>query len=93
MDMEPINCGPGGGADSMLHLRIAAIFIILIGSSSGALFPVLAKRSSWLHVPKSVFEYVSCLRRNLFFSIIYHFLASQNTLAQASLQVFFLPRP
>ena len=42
-----------------MNLRIAAIFIILIGSTGGALFPVLARRSKWLHVPKSVFEYVS----------------------------------
>jgi zinc transporter 1/2/3 len=59
MSAEPLNCGSGGGDDSYLNLRVAAIFVILIGSSSGALFPILAKRSSWLHVPKSVFECVS----------------------------------
>lgn len=53
---EELNCGPGGGADDFLGLRIASIFIILIGSLCGALFPVLAHRSSWLHVPKGVFE-------------------------------------
>ncbi|KAF9480530.1 ZIP-like iron-zinc transporter [Pholiota conissans] len=56
MDNE-FNCGSGGGADSDFNLRVAAIFVILVGSSSGALFPVLAKRSSWLHVPKSVFDF------------------------------------
>ncbi|KIY66849.1 ZIP-like iron-zinc transporter [Cylindrobasidium torrendii FP15055 ss-10] len=54
---EELNCGSGGGADNMLGLRIASIFIILVGSTSGALFPVLAKNSSWLHVPKSVFDF------------------------------------
>ena len=44
-----------------MNLRIAAIFIILIGATGGALFPVLARRSKWLHVPKSVFEYVATL--------------------------------
>ena len=68
MSAEPINCGSGGGDDSHLNLRIASIFVILIGSSSGALFPILAKRSSWLHVPKSVFECVlhRCLHTSLF---------------------------
>ncbi|KAG6813873.1 hypothetical protein H0H92_006280 [Tricholoma furcatifolium] len=40
-------------------LRIASVFIILFGSTCGALFPVLAKRSTWLHVPKGVFKYAS----------------------------------
>ncbi|PPQ91495.1 hypothetical protein CVT25_013752 [Psilocybe cyanescens] len=56
-DLEELNCGSGGGSDTFINLRIAAIFIILVGSSLGALFPVLAKRSSWLHVPKSVFDF------------------------------------
>lgn len=56
MDSRDLICGSGGGSDSDFNLRVAAIFVILVGSCSGALFPVLAKRSSWLHVPKSVFE-------------------------------------
>jgi zinc transporter 1/2/3 len=55
---EELNCGQGGGDDSLLGLRIASIFIILCGSMLGALFPVAAKRSSWLHVSKSIFECV-----------------------------------
>lgn len=45
-------------ANSLIGLRVASIFIILVGSMSGALFPVLARRSKWLHVPKGVFESV-----------------------------------
>jgi hypothetical protein len=56
-DQQP-NCGAGGGADTWLGLRIASVFIILVGSISGALFPVLIQNSTWLHVPKSVFEFV-----------------------------------
>lgn len=52
------DCGAGGGADTYTSLRIASIFIILACSMAGALFPVLAHRSSWLNVPKPVFEYV-----------------------------------
>lgn len=52
------NCGSGGGDDSNLHLRIASIFVILVGSMFGALFPVLARRTRWLSaaVPKGVFD-------------------------------------
>lgn len=57
-DPDAPNCGSGGGSDDHFHLRIAAVFIILVGYMTGALFPVLARRSSWLHVPKAVFEYV-----------------------------------
>ena len=55
---DAVDCGSGGGDDSSFGLRIASVFIILAGSMAGALFPVLAKRSSWLHVPKLVFEFV-----------------------------------
>ncbi|KJA28165.1 hypothetical protein HYPSUDRAFT_62552 [Hypholoma sublateritium FD-334 SS-4] len=56
MDTD-INCGSGGGSQTKTSLRILSIFVILIGSMSGALFPVLARRSSWLHVPKGVFDF------------------------------------
>ncbi|KDQ51021.1 hypothetical protein JAAARDRAFT_540486 [Jaapia argillacea MUCL 33604] len=51
------NCGSGGGAENYRSLRIASIFIILAASSTGALFPVLAKRSTWLNVPAGVFNF------------------------------------
>jgi len=51
------NCGSGGGATTYPQLRIASVFIILIGSMSGALFPVLAERSQFIHVPKGVFNF------------------------------------
>lgn len=57
MSSSDINCGSGGGADTYTGLRIASIFIILVGSGFGALFPVLARRSSWLHVPAPVYEF------------------------------------
>ncbi|KAK0489107.1 Zinc/iron permease [Armillaria novae-zelandiae] len=56
-DDDSLNCGSGGGADTFFGLRVASIFIILIGSTFGALFPVLVKSSSWLHVPKSIFDF------------------------------------
>ncbi|THU85926.1 ZIP-like iron-zinc transporter [Dendrothele bispora CBS 962.96] len=56
-DSEDLNCGSGGGDDRFFGLRVASIFIIGVGSISGALFPVLARRSSWLRVPKSLFDF------------------------------------
>lgn len=58
-DDGSLNCGSGGGATSNTKLRIASVFIILIGSIAGALFPVLAHRSPRLrpHIPQSVFEF------------------------------------
>jgi zinc transporter 1/2/3 len=54
--MSDLNCSSGGGATTYPQLRIASIFIVLIGSMGGATFPVLSQRTSWLHVPKAVFE-------------------------------------
>ncbi|KIK63353.1 hypothetical protein GYMLUDRAFT_72072 [Collybiopsis luxurians FD-317 M1] len=44
-------------SDYLLGLRIASIFIIYVGSSFGALFPVLARRSKFINVPKSLFDF------------------------------------
>ncbi|KAL4252037.1 ZIP transporter family protein [Abortiporus biennis] len=57
---DELNCGSGGGADTFLPLRIASVFIILVGSTFGALFPVLAKRTRWLdeRMPKALFDFV-----------------------------------
>ncbi|TFK74958.1 ZIP zinc/iron transport family [Pluteus cervinus] len=69
-------CAPDNG-DDFLHLRIASIFIILIGSLAGASFPVLAKRSSWLHVPKSVFDFAKYFGSGVIIATAFiHLLAS-----------------
>ncbi|KAH8103845.1 ZIP-like iron-zinc transporter [Cristinia sonorae] len=54
---DELNCGDGGGADTFFGLRVASVFIILVGSMFGALFPVLARRSKWLKVPTSVYDF------------------------------------
>lgn len=54
MGMDPLNtlvgradpCGTGNSFDGRIGLRISAIFVILVGSSFGALFPVFARRFS-----------------------------------------------
>ena len=56
--VEADECGVVAVADTQMHLRIAAIFVILVGATGGALFPVLAKRSRWLKVPTSMFKCV-----------------------------------
>ncbi|KAF9218627.1 ZIP-like iron-zinc transporter [Gyrodon lividus] len=57
MSSSDVDCGNGGGADSYTSLRIASVFIVLVGSSFGALFPVIAKKTQWLHVPDGVFDF------------------------------------
>ncbi|KAF8823554.1 hypothetical protein HHX47_DHR10000072 [Lentinula edodes] len=59
MKRDIIDCNSDSQGDAFLGLRIASIFVIYIGSSCGALFPVLARRSKFINVPKSLFEYVS----------------------------------
>lgn len=51
------SCGPGGGADTYFGLRVASVFIVMVGSMTGAFFPVLARKSSWLHVPNFVWDF------------------------------------
>ncbi|KAJ5805518.1 Zinc/iron permease fungal/plant [Penicillium pulvis] len=53
MDMEAYNavlkrdtCSSGNDYDGRMGLRISSIFVIMIGSTFGALFPVVAKRFS-----------------------------------------------
>jgi len=60
-----MNCGTGGGADDFLGLRIASVFIILIGSLLGAFFPLVARRSSMIKIPKVLFEYVALCMKGL----------------------------
>ncbi|KAJ7208868.1 ZIP-like iron-zinc transporter [Mycena pura] len=44
-------------SNTLFGLRVASVFVILVCSLAGALFPVLAKESSWLRVPESVFDF------------------------------------
>ncbi|KAF9241833.1 ZIP-like iron-zinc transporter [Melanogaster broomeanus] len=57
MSDSDINCGNGGGANSYTNLRIASVFIILVGSSFGAFFPVLARKTDRFRVPTAVFDF------------------------------------
>ncbi|KAF8217057.1 ZIP-like iron-zinc transporter [Mycena galopus ATCC 62051] len=43
--------------NTYLQLRVASVFIVLVCATIGTLFPVLARRSTWLHVPKGVFDF------------------------------------
>ncbi|KAJ7774041.1 ZIP-like iron-zinc transporter [Mycena metata] len=57
MSDSDLACGNVDNADTYFGLRVASVFIIWVCGTSGTLFPVLARRSSWLHVPKSLFEF------------------------------------
>ena len=54
---EP-SCSDGGGADTYFHLRIGSVFVVLVTSTGGALFPLLAKRSTKINLPGYLFEFV-----------------------------------
>ncbi|KAF7300914.1 ZIP-like iron-zinc transporter [Mycena kentingensis (nom. inval.)] len=56
-ELELDECVGVHNSESLLGLRIASVFIMLVCATGGALFPVLARRSTWLHVPKSVFDF------------------------------------
>ncbi|KAJ7625642.1 ZIP-like iron-zinc transporter [Roridomyces roridus] len=51
------SCGATNNGDTFLGLRIASVFIVWFCATAGTLFPVLARRSKWLRVPKSVFDF------------------------------------
>lgn len=57
-DDDSLNCGSGGGAQTFTGLRIASVFIVLLGSMAGALFPVLTRRTRILRelVPRFAFD-------------------------------------
>jgi len=55
-DSDPPDCGHDSN-DTFFGIRVASVFVILLTGSFGALFPVLARKSSWLRVPKSVFDF------------------------------------
>ncbi|KAK7024950.1 ZIP-like iron-zinc transporter [Favolaschia claudopus] len=57
MSSDSDDCSAVNNPDTYLHLRIASVFIVLVCATAGTLFPVLARRSKWLHVPKSVFDF------------------------------------
>ncbi|KAJ7110597.1 ZIP-like iron-zinc transporter [Mycena epipterygia] len=56
MSSDP-ECGDLNNPDTLFGLRVASVFIILLCATAGTLFPVLAKKSTWLHVPNSLFQF------------------------------------
>ncbi|ORY02474.1 low-affinity zinc ion transporter-like protein [Clohesyomyces aquaticus] len=54
-DETPPSCNSGNDYDGRLDLRISAVFVILVGSMLGAVFPVYAKRHQGLGVPDWAF--------------------------------------
>ncbi|KAJ7117455.1 ZIP-like iron-zinc transporter [Mycena epipterygia] len=57
MSSDSETCGAIRRPDTLMGLRVASVFIVLVCATTGTLFPVLARRSKWLHVPKSVFDF------------------------------------
>ncbi|KAJ6480886.1 ZIP-like iron-zinc transporter [Mycena sanguinolenta] len=55
--MSSDECISVNNPNTYMQLRVASVFIVLVCATSGTLFPVLARRSKWLHVPKYVFNF------------------------------------
>ncbi|KAJ1306955.1 hypothetical protein OPQ81_007935 [Rhizoctonia solani] len=53
---EAASCGNASNEDTHFGLRVASLFIILVTSSFGAIFPILATRLRFLNVHKNIFE-------------------------------------
>ncbi|EJU03474.1 ZIP-like iron-zinc transporter [Dacryopinax primogenitus] len=54
---DDLQCGAVSNDVTYFGLRIGSIFIIMATSMIGALFPVLARKAPWLHVPQQVFDF------------------------------------
>ncbi|KAJ7107718.1 ZIP-like iron-zinc transporter [Mycena epipterygia] len=52
-----LDCGNLDNPNTFFGVRVASVFVILICGIGGTLFPVLAKRSTWLRVPPALFEF------------------------------------
>ncbi|KAH7126930.1 membrane zinc transporter [Dendryphion nanum] len=52
---SPGNCSTTNAFDGRLGLRISSIFVILIGSTLGAVFPIFARRNKGLGIPDWAF--------------------------------------
>ncbi|KAI9780162.1 MAG: hypothetical protein M1839_006999 [Geoglossum umbratile] len=55
MSEQPVACDAGNEYDGRMGLRISAVFVVLVGSMFGAIFPIIANRYEKLGVPGWVF--------------------------------------
>jgi len=56
-DDSSLQCGAIDNEVQWFGLRIGAVFIILATSLSGSLFPVLARKASWMHIPQGAYDF------------------------------------
>jgi len=56
MSDADVPCGPVDNGSDFFHLRVAAVFIILVTSMFAALFPVVVKRTSVVRIPDMVYN-------------------------------------
>ncbi|EGP92336.1 uncharacterized protein MYCGRDRAFT_66160 [Zymoseptoria tritici IPO323] len=55
MDSATVSCDTGNAYDGRIGLRVSALFVILVGSTLGAVFPVFAARHPGVGVPEWAF--------------------------------------
>ncbi|KAJ7905975.1 hypothetical protein B0H13DRAFT_726582 [Mycena leptocephala] len=56
------SCTAATNPNTYMPLRVASVFVVLVCATTGTLFPVLARRSKWLHVPKSPTPFPTSLK-------------------------------
>ncbi|KAL8661735.1 MAG: hypothetical protein Q9168_008355 [Polycauliona sp. 1 TL-2023] len=76
---KPVACDAGNDFDGRIGVRISAIFVILIGSLFGALFPVFAKYHKGVGVPERAFFIVKYFGSGIIIATAFiHLLAPAN---------------
>ncbi|KAF2030345.1 Zinc/iron permease [Setomelanomma holmii] len=76
---QTVTCTGSNGYDGRMGVRISAIFVILVGSTLGAIFPTFAKRSQSALVPSWVFFVVKYFGSGVIVATAFiHLLAPAN---------------
>jgi solute carrier family 39 (zinc transporter), member 1/2/3 len=54
---DDLNCGSGNDFNGKTKLRIGGIFVILITSMAGVMFPIVARRVKSLRIPQAIYDF------------------------------------
>ncbi|GJJ11160.1 hypothetical protein Clacol_005392 [Clathrus columnatus] len=54
---DEIQCGNINNEVDLFGVRVASVFVILATSMFGAFFPVLTRKSKFIHIPEAVFQF------------------------------------
>ncbi|KAF2132043.1 low-affinity zinc ion transporter-like protein [Dothidotthia symphoricarpi CBS 119687] len=78
-DTAPVECSSDNDYDGRMALRISTIFVIFVGSTLGAVFPIIARRQKTKLVPEWVFFIVKYFGSGIIIATAFiHLLAPAN---------------